>query len=406
MKICEKEIEGKKVIEIENDFYKTILVPEIARFPLSFFFKVTGHEQFKQPVSLKTPNDKYHSYGGIIDSIPWVSGKVKGKKFLDKGYLYSSPCKYIIRKSKNSVWFQGETKFDYNDPITGEIATLQFRKKIIGYEGSTRLKMDYFIKNIGKTDAKYTFSIHSRVSIAKYDKGDYFYAPGKQCYVYYMNNQLELEKEGIHPPCWTKWPLKQATEFIPQKKLKNIFTFVPANWCVVGDEKYKETLFFIASPIKYSRKTDIMKMGIFMTNRSYVVEPCLTYSIVGTPKEWKIPDSTVMLKPGEDCKFTVNLVAYQGISKEEIQKIHTVKPGYIILNKPKMTSKSGSIKITGKIVFSEKGTLVLKSGNNILKKQEIVPGIFNLKNLGNILCKNKKISIYFESSVDKKLFSI
>lgn len=393
MEIHEVVKEGKKIIEIENEMYKVVLVPEIARLPLSYLFKTTGHEMFIHPAPLSTPNVGFQYYGGIIDSIPWVSGKVGDMRLPDKGYLYSVPWEYKIKKRKNTVSFTGKTSFSYQDPVSGEESHLFFQKIIIGYEGTSRLKMNYLIKNIGRTNAKFTFSAHSRTGVAQYDRGDYFYAPGKECFVYYMANMPHLEEAGIHPPCWTKWPLKEATEFFPEENNYNIHVILPANWCVVGDEKYQECLFFIASPIEIPGGKDIMKMGIFMTNAGYVVEPCLTYSIVGNPEEWKIPESTVLLKPGQECKFSIDLVVYQGISKKEIPDVYAVYPECIIMDKPVLVRDSNRTFLKGRVLFPGEGNLVIKTGGAILTQQKITPGIFNLNQ--EIKTKKKdKITLY------------
>lgn len=120
MEIRRSEKEGRKVIEIENDFYRMTLVPEIARLPLTYFFKPTGHEEFIHPVGLDIPNVAFQYYGGIVDSIPWVSGTVNGKSLPEKGCLYSSQWQWRIGKRKNFVYWEGKTRFEYPDPITEE----------------------------------------------------------------------------------------------------------------------------------------------------------------------------------------------------------------------------------------------------------------------------------------------
>jgi len=379
--------ENRDIIEIENDIYKTVLVPEITRLPLSYFFKLTGHEHFVHPRSLETPNEGFQMYGGVIDSIPWVSGIVDGRRLPDKGYLYSSPWEYKTGKTQNSAWFYGETSFDYNDPVTGKQSTLFFGKRITGYSRSSLLKMDYLIRNTGKTSAKFTFSMHSRTGIAECDEGDYFYAPGEKCYVYYMNNMPELEREGIHPPCWAEWPLKEATEFIPGKEQRNIFVFVPSNWCVVGDDKYEEGLFFIAGPVELPGRQDIMKMGMFMSTSGYVVEPSPTYSIVGNPEEWDAEDSTISLEPGHECRFTVNLAAYKGISRALLPDIKTVYPEYIVFDEPGITIESGDVEIFGKVAFQGHGRLILKAAERVLAEKDVFPGMFDLSSMGKIDCR-------------------
>jgi len=390
---------GKTTVEIENKLFKTVLVPEIARLPLSYFFKTTGHEEMIHPVSLNTPNEDFVYYGGVIDSIPWVSGQVGDVRLPDKGYLYSSTWTFKTGRNKNSVWFRGQTSFSYHDPVTGKPATLLFSKEMRGYAGSTQLRMDYRIKNIGKTDAKFTFCMHARAGVAKWDKGDYFYAPGTNCFVYYMNNMTELERQGLRPPCWTNWPLKEAMDLQPQEDPRNIHVILPADWSMVGDEKYLENLFFVASKVKCGAKESQMKMGIFMTNAGYVVEPCLTYSISGSPVEWSAPGTTLLLGEGEECTFSIHLVAYQGLSKSQIPQIHAVYPECLFLDKPKKAAVPGGMKLEGRMAFPASGTLAVEAGGGTLRECSVSPGIFDLATLGVFPAdKGRTISLRFQTA--------
>lgn len=404
VEIREGEKEGKKIVEIENDLYLMTIAPEIARLPLSYFFKPTGHEEFIHPAGLGTPNEGFQYYGGIIDSIPWVSGTVGNERLPEKGYLYSSRWQWKTGKEKDYVFFDGETQFDYQDPVTREKMALLFKKRITGYADSSRVRMDYLIKNIGDTEARFTFSAHSRIGVGgSWDEGDYFFAPGETCLVYEMRNLPELTKEGIKAGCWARWPLKQATEFMPQKEFREIFAYVPSNWCVAGDEKYKESVFFVSGPVSYPGRTDVMKMGIFMTNTGYVVEPCLTYSIEGNPDKWEIPGATIVLKPAKECEFTMNLVAYKDISKQCISSAYAVYPECLFLAEPRVTVHAGRLTIAGVMAFPGKGKVMLKVDGKSVKEKTVGPGIFDLGSFGAIpYAKNKKVSLFFNSTAGSK----
>jgi len=382
LRIREKVRRGKRTVIIENGLYRAVLVPEIARFPLSYFFKTTGHEHFAQPASLSKPNEGFQYYGGIVDSLPWVSGKVGERRLPNKGYLYSSPWRYETGRDYESAWFEGETSVEYQDPVKGHTCRLSYRKRMTAYEGSSQLRMDQTIKNTGQTAARFTFSLHGRTAIAQWDKGDFFYAPGNRCYVYYMANE-QLARRGVEPPCWAPWPLDEATEFRPQKQPQHVFAFVPARWCVAGDEKHKETLFFVASPIDCAGREEVMKMGVFMTNAAYLVEPCVTYSISGNPDEWANPGQNLSLKPGQECRFTLSLAAYQGVSRDDLPGVVAVYPECIVLTKPDAAAKSGLVALEGKIASAARARLEIRSGGQTLQTYEIEPGIVDLSDVAS-----------------------
>jgi len=276
------EQSGKKLVEFENGLCRIVLAPDLARLPLTFFFKTTGHDllvgpdskPFTESLSVPNTSERHVYYGGLIDCLPWASGKTDGrmdrKRFPVKGYLAISPWTYSIGESLNSAWYLGETGFDYDDPATNRRTTLSFRKKLTAYAGSTQLRMDYSIRNAGRSQARFMFDAHSRTAVAGYDAGDYFYAPGKRCYVYELANMPEVEGRGISAGTWTDWPVPEAMNFTPRKDRGHIFVYLPAEWCTVGDEKHKENLFYVSSPVRIGNKTDTLKMGIFMTNAAYV----------------------------------------------------------------------------------------------------------------------------------------
>jgi hypothetical protein len=282
-------------------------------------------------------------------------------------------------------------------------AFLSFRKKITGYENSTMLKMDYNIKNIGTANARFTFSAHSRAGVAGWDAGDFFYAPGKECFVYEIENMPELIEKGIVPGNTARWPLTQAMQFMPQKEKKSIFVFVSSPWCVIGGEKYEEALFFIAEPINFPQKKGIMEMGIFMANAGYVVEPCLTRSITGNPEAWKTPGAVVLLRPKEECRFTLSLVIHQGITPDLIPEILEVHPECILLGRPEiLQSSSGATIIQGQLFLSGPGTVIVKIDGAVVRERIVSRGEFSLQSLGDFSAANDNaLSLWFQGS-DKK----
>jgi len=406
IEIREVEKEGWQTIEMENDYYKVVLIPQIARLPYSYYFKLTGHEHFAHNVDLSTPKpgNEFVYYGGLIDSIPWVSGNVNGEKLSAKGYLHFSPWDFRTGQTEHTVWFEGGTRFTYEDPVTGEPVTIMFQKKITGYDDSPELKMDYLIRNVGETDATFTFAAHARTGIAKLDRGDYFHAPGKRCYVSAIHTVDELVAEKIRPFTWTEWPIREATDFVPQKERpQRIFAYVPATWCVVGDAKHDETLFFVAGPVRYARTTDIMKMGIFMTHAGYVVEPCLSYAVRADREVWERPGSTVQLEKGRDCGFSLSLVAYRRLSRTMVDRIHKVYPECILLDEPTVAISSTNMRLEGRIAAAGSGTLIVKMGSRPVSERQVDAGTFDLKELCEVPYeKNREVSLLFRNSKGEK----
>lgn len=411
LELRESVRDGKRIVEMENSLIKVVLVPEIARLPLSYFYKPTGQEMFAHPEPLSTPNtsQRHVYYGGVIDSLPWVSGVVEGKvdkvRFPVKGYLYFSKWKDKTGRTKHSVWWQGETEITYQDPVTNQTSRLFFQKKITAFSNSARLMMDYLIRNTGTQQARFTFDIHSRTAINKYDQGDYFHAPGDRCYLYELVNFPELEDRGYQVDNWVDWPLPEATDFRPGKEVRYIMVYLPADWCAVGDDKSKECLFFVASPVRIGRKTEQMKMGIFMTNSGYVVQPCLSYALQANSYRWERPEETVLLKPGETCQFSLSLVAYHGLSRAEVTKIDTVLPEVLVLTQPAMSflEERKEVSLDGQLLLSAAGKLKLLTKKKVLAEKEVPPGFFSLQQWGQIQAVAQPLSLFYEGSTGPQL---
>jgi hypothetical protein len=362
--------QGQATVEIENDLYKTVLAHTRARLPLSYVFKPTGHEQFVMPTPLDRESKRFEYYGGIIDSIPWVSGP----RLPDKGLLWSSPWEIAIQqKTADHAVFTGTTAFEYKDPLSGETCRLRFQKVMEGYSGTSCLAMSYLIENVGQTHARFMMSVHARTGAGGgWSDGDYFFAPGRDAQIYYTSGDWpELASLELRPPCWTRWPLDAACRLKLGEKSRGIFAYLPAPWSCVGDEKEKETLFFVADPANVADRLQEMRMGIFMTNHGYVVEPCLTYRIGA--ESWTEPESTVMLKPGERCTFQVFLTMYQGVAESEIRALG--KPDVLpecLIRKPLQIRTDGDrCALRGEVVCAGRGRLVVRAAGASAEAQPL-----------------------------------
>lgn len=386
--IRETSRDGWNTVEIENSIYKVVLIPDIARLPYSLVYKPTGHDFFHHPKPLTTPKKdrRFVYYGGLIDSIPWVSGKVDGKRLATKGYLHFSPWTWETGAADGSVWWEGSTSFEFADPVSGVPTRLFFKKRITGYASSARLDMDYEIRNDGDDIARFALAAHARTKIAGYDEHDYFHAPGRMCQVYAMNNMDSLEARGIRRFDWTAWPLAEATDLMPGQKGKSIFAYVPSSWCAVGDAAVKASLVFVGSPIRAGGRTDVMKMGIFMSHGAgaYVVEPCVSYSLEGSPEVWQRPGATVDLDPGESCTFTLSMVPYHDLARGAVEAVHRALPDGLLLDPPRMEVKGRHIALRGRLHLATAGRLLVTSGMREVAARDVEPGLFDLSTLGNI----------------------
>jgi len=396
VQVTEEERDGKKVVVLKNRAMKAVLVPELARFPLSYVLEATGHEMFAHPSPLSTPNRGFQYYGGIVDSLPWVGGKPK------KGLLYTSEWQWTTGTEDGRAWFRGKTSVTYKDPVDGHDSALAFEKRVTAFKGSTALRMGHLIRNVGETDARFLFVNHARACVAGYTRGDYCFAPGDKCFVYHMRGNRELESKGVRPPCWTKWPLDEAIVFRPQEELRTVLTFVPAPWCAAGDDKTKEVLFFVGGPFRCGERTDSLKMGMFLTNAGYVIEPSLSYCLDAIPEEWR--EAALTLKPGEECTYQLHLIAYHGLSRQDVLGAVVVYPECVVLQEPKMVDASNDrVRFSGKIACHSPCRLEMRRDRSVVAKREIETGVFDLGKVGDLGKHARKTAVVLVSPLGERV---
>lgn len=308
---------GKQAYVLENGIYRTILVPEIARFPVSLVFKATGHDCFAQPEPLDTPNDDFRYYGGIVDCLPWVSGKTEsGEKLQNKGCLYSVPWHCTTGGDDKEAWFEGTAEIAYTEPIGQATNRLRYVKRVTGQSGSPDIRMEQTILNIGTTPARFLMTLHARTSIAGYNKGDYLYVPGTRATISYMTYPA-LTERGLVPGKETAWPIPEAVEFQPSKNPWHVFVFTPADWAVAGDDMTGEALVFKGGTVSVPGQERKVKTGLFMTNAGYLLEPGLTSCIDATPENWANPENMIRLEPGQTCTFSITLTPRSGVHRKD-----------------------------------------------------------------------------------------
>ncbi|RKY59245.1 MAG: hypothetical protein DRP94_04135 [Candidatus Latescibacterota bacterium] len=390
--ISEEEREGQPVVVMENDLYRAVLAYRQARLPLSYFFKLSGHEEFVMPEKLLEDKEHFHYFGGIIDCIPSTSGEDPEDR---KGLLWRVPWDIRLVQGEDSVKFEGRAEISYSDPATGRRCRLRFEKTMVGYRGTSVLEMRYRIENFGEQEARFMLAVHGRIGVGGgWDQGDYFYAPGDSCRLYYTNWPSVLER-GVEPPCWLEWPLKEATDYRPLDSNYHIFVYVPADWCAVGDEKYKEAVFFVASPVRIGKGTGQMKMGIFMTTNGYVVEPSLTYC--GGPEGWTTPGGTVSLGPGETCEFKLYMAAYLGIDRGQVEGLKEARPSFLVLERPEIRRRGEIVTLKGRIALPGFGKLALEHGRKVLYERDVGPGVVEVEE--EVRAKAGKLSLKLKDSL-------
>jgi len=383
IRIREATVCGKRLIEIENSLHLTTLAPEIGRFPLYYVLKATGHDLFTHPEGLDAPERDFAYYGGIVDAIPWTSGQAGGKQLPEKGLAHRSPWTWRTEASGDEARFVGSTVFEYADPVTGDSTRLAYEKTVTGYAGSARVRLAQRIENTGVCVARFEFSAHARMGVGgSCDSGDYFFAPGGRAFIFAHENVPELARALGGPTGWAEWPVQAATDFVPGRRRRNVFAFVPAAWCVVGDEKSGETAFFISSPVRCGAKTSAPWMGLLMSNFGCIVEPSVSPCVSADPGKWAASGNTVTLQPGEVCAFTLDLVAYQGLARADVEGAHAVYPDCVVVDKPELTLVQGNALLKGRVALAGRSLARLMRGATPLAEKTFGPGIQNLSDLG------------------------
>lgn len=413
IEIRKEKLEGWDAVVIENDYYQVTLLPKCGRLPYSFYYKPVKQDYFVHPVPLTTPQngEEHIYYGGLIDSIPWVSGKVNGKsapeRFPIKGYLHFSPWKWITGKGKHSVFWEGENTFTYQEPVSGKVSTLTFKKRITGYADSSKLKMDYWIKNTGKSKTSFTLAIHSRTMINQYDRGAYFHAPGNKCYLYECYNEKSVDEKGMKLFSWVNWPFEEARHLSPRKDVSYLFTYHPEKWCVAGDAKSSEAFFYIANePVKYKNRTDVLKMGSFMTNAAHFIQPCISYALQSDKEIWEMQGSTASLEKGEECSFSLFMVPHEKMKEEDVVNLFDADEDFLLLEKIILSKTTTGFRLKGKMIFASDGELTVKADNKPIKKLKISKGRFNFADIGEMKTFSTEIIIEFSTHENVKIIKI
>jgi len=327
--VREETMSGERAVILENSFFKSVIIPGKAMFPATYFYKPSGHDVFFRR---ETMEQSFLSLDGFFDCLPWVGDS--RKRGASKGLLKTAAWQTDARVDGGVATLAFRTVISYPDFTTGRTTELAFAKTMVASEKHAQLRMDYEIENKGRDKARFIMVGHARVAAGgKYDRGDYIYAPGTNCWVTEFKWPA-LDKLGVKPYSWTPWPIEGVVDFAPkegpEKKGDSVYAFVPASWSVIGDEKSREYVLFHYSPVQLGKA--IMRQPfacILHRDNDYLLEISLSRDI--DAKNWDEPWATASLAPGEKAQFTVYMTPGQGLVKADFEKVTQVTPDRLVI---------------------------------------------------------------------------
>jgi hypothetical protein len=363
------ERDGQPVYVFENEYIRSEIAYTNGRSPLTYFDKISGVEQLRQMTPLSQNHGKHQSFGGVSESVPWTGGSPY------MGYLWTQPWEMAVRTYDDHVVLVGEMTFPYPDPVTGRLCELRFEKTMTAYKGSTRLRMDYKIENVGQRRARFQHCVHGSPCVGgTCDDGDYFYAPGDSAWVVWSGL---LPKYEIPDESWHSWPIPEAIDFRRSDSKEGLQLFVPAPWGVIGDEKTQEVMAMVNSPVVVGGNREIpMYVGLTKSGEKYYLEPSLTRHISNQPERWEREGFSVDLDRGEAAVYTVDMAMFHGVSKDQILSLHALLGDYLLLAEPRVQYGSGSAVVEIGIAVSGDAQLIIAeaASGKVLSTTDLVPG--------------------------------
>ncbi|SVB92656.1 uncharacterized protein METZ01_LOCUS245510, partial [marine metagenome] len=88
--------------------------------------------------------------------------------------------------------------------------------------------------------------------------------------------------------------------------------FVPAPWGVIGDDKSREVMAMVSSPVFVGSREIPVYMGYTRGGETYYLEPSLTRHISNHADRWEREGYSVDLDRGETCVYTVDMAMFHG----------------------------------------------------------------------------------------------
>ena len=361
------ERDGQPIYIFENKYIRSEIAHTRGRSPLTYFDKISQVEQLRQMEPLDKNHGKHYSHGGVSECVPWTGGSPY------MGYLWTQPWETNVRTYEGGAELVGEMTFPYPDPVTGKLCELRFTKTMTAYEGSSRLKMDYRIENVGERRARFQHCVHGSPCVGgSCDDGDYFFAPGDRAWFVWSGL---IPKYEIPDQSWFSWPLPEAVDFRTGGE-GGLQLFVPARWGVVGDEKSQEVMAMVSSEVRIGEREIPVYMGHTKGADNYYLEPSLTRHISNHADRWEREGYSVDLDRGEVCEYTVDMAMFHGLAKEQVVSLYRLTGDYFLLSEPKLEIDVMAAEINIDIGVSGDARLIARdatSGDSLFERK-LVPG--------------------------------
>ncbi len=327
--ITEQTIEGEQAVVMENQFYKTILLPRRAMLPLTFLYKPTGKELFARRADLPTGIKRED---GMILCLPWVGDSLK--KGPSKGLLRTAQWTVQTQQEQNRALLEGWTEIAYNDPVSSQPTALRFEITVTGTDFSPALASAYRIINTGSTEARFIFAAHPRMTAGgDYQDGDYVFIPGDKCWIGDFK-WTALAEQNIQPNSWVKWPMDDLIRFTPktgeQAQGEFAYAFVPASWAAIGNNHSKEFIVFHAGKIKIGTETQATPYFCLLhRDKDYLLETSLSRAL-GTAN-WSEPWSAINLPAGQEAAFSLTFIPGTGLDEKDFRNVMEATPEHLMI---------------------------------------------------------------------------
>lgn len=319
----------RKVYHMENKFYHAVFLPDQAMFPLSYYYKPG-----KTDVLVRKPDIEasVESGDGVQLCMPWVGDSLR--RVPSKGLLREAEWETAVSSEPGKARLTATTSIEYEDPVTGVPARLDFSVTVTGRADSSRLQSDFSVFNTGANPANLMFVAHARLAPdGDYRDGDYIFTPATKCWVSDFKWPA-LSDGGVTPQSWTEWPVPGMDEFRtkkPEDQHGNFaYAFIPTSWVLVGNDVSGHFVLFQASPIRVGEQ--VMQYPyycILMRDRSYLVEVGVSREL--NAKYWEEPGAVVTLLPGTKLLYTLHMAAGRNMARADAQRIVAVKPDHIVI---------------------------------------------------------------------------
>ncbi|HCL28167.1 MAG TPA: hypothetical protein DIC52_07000 [Candidatus Latescibacteria bacterium] len=393
------ERDGQPVYVFENKYIRSEIAYTRARSPLTYFDKITGVEQLRQLAPLSGNHGQHVGHGGVSESVPWTGGSPY------MGYLWTQPWEMTSRTYDDHAVLVGEITFPYPDPVTGRLCELRFEKTMTAYEGSTRLRMDYKIENVGERRARFQHCVHGSPCVGgTCDDGDYFYAPGDSSWVVWSGLLPQYE---IPDQSWHDWPIPEAVDFRRTETDEGLQLFVPAPWGVIGDDKTQEVMAMVGSKVVIGGEREIpMYMGLTKSGDRYYLEPSLTRHISNHADRWEREGYSVDLDRGEAAVYTVDLAMFHGVSKKQITSVHALLGDYLLLDEPSLVYRADKAVIEIDIAVSGDAQLVVEdtATGKVLWSTDLVPGsVMRIAEDVALTAKEAEVTVLLKNAAGKQV---